>query len=48
MKLVLKRPTNREGLFIWIIHRFSEEFGERAILKGGLVLRLLNSPRSTP
>ncbi len=47
MKLVLKRPTNREGLFIWIIHRFSEEFGERAILKGGLVLRLLNSPRLT-
>lgn len=29
------------------MHRISESFGEHAILKGGMALRLLNSPRST-
>jgi len=38
--------TNDE-LFAWIMHRFSEVFEEHAILKGGMALRLLDSPRST-
>ncbi|MFV1980641.1 MAG: nucleotidyl transferase AbiEii/AbiGii toxin family protein [Rhodothermia bacterium] len=32
---------------MWLIHRFAEEFEDHAILKGGLVLRLLDSPRLT-
>lgn len=36
-----------EALFVWFLHRISESFGEHAILKGGMALRLLNSPRST-
>ena len=47
MKTELIRPTDREGLFVWLIHRFAEEFEDHAILKGGLVLRLLDSPRMT-
>ena len=47
MKSILNRPTDREGLFVWLIHRFAEEFEDHAILKGGLVLQLLDSPRLT-
>ena len=47
MSLPLIRPTNREGLLVWVLHRFAEEFNEHAILKGGLLLRLLDSPRYT-
>lgn len=32
---------------VWVLHRFAEEFNEHAILKGGLLLRLLDSPRHT-
>ncbi|MCB9654719.1 MAG: nucleotidyl transferase AbiEii/AbiGii toxin family protein [Deltaproteobacteria bacterium] len=38
--------TNDE-LFAWVMHRFSEVFEDHAILKGGMALRLLDSPRST-
>lgn len=47
MSLPLIRPTNREALLVWVLHRFAEEFNEHAILKGGLLLRLLDSPRYT-
>jgi len=42
-------PVNvtQDSVFLWIIHRFAEVFNEHAILKGGMVLRLLNSVRST-
>jgi predicted nucleotidyltransferase component of viral defense system len=34
-------------LFLWIMHRMTEEFKDHAILKGGMQLRLLDCPRST-
>lgn len=36
-----------EGLMVWIMNRFSEVFADQAVLKGGMVLRLLNCPRHT-
>lgn len=36
-----------EGLMLWIIHRLSRLYPEKAILKGGMVLKLLNCPRDT-
>ena len=41
------RPFSDEKLFLWLMHRFAEVFGEHAILKGGMALRLLDSPRAT-
>jgi hypothetical protein len=41
------RPVTREGLLLWVIHRFAEEFEDRAVLEGGMSLRLLDSPRQT-
>ena len=41
------RPATREGLILWVMHRFASAFGEHAVIKGGLALRLLDSPRST-
>lgn len=41
------RPASPDGLFVWVMHRFAEVFSERAILKGGIALRLLDCPRST-
>lgn len=38
---------NVEDLISWIVDFFSERFGNSAILKGGLSLRLLHSPRYT-
>jgi hypothetical protein len=43
----LDRPATQEGLFLWVMHRFSEVFEEHAILKGGMALRLLDCPRRT-
>lgn len=37
----------REKLLVKIIHRLSEKFKDRLVLKGGMLLRLLNSNRST-
>jgi hypothetical protein len=36
-----------EGLMVRIMNHFAEIFGPRAILKGGMVLRLLDCPRFT-
>ncbi len=36
-----------DSVFVWLIHRISDEFEDHAILKGGMELRLLNCPRST-
>lgn len=41
------RPASNDGLFLWVLHSFSEEFERAAVLKGGIALRLLDSPRST-
>jgi hypothetical protein len=32
---------------LWVIHRFAEDLRDHAILKGGMALRLLDSPRLT-
>jgi predicted nucleotidyltransferase component of viral defense system len=36
-----------EGLMVFIMELFAEKFGNHAILKGGMELRLLDCPRST-
>ena len=36
-----------EALRVWIINYFSEKLGKHAILKGGMVLRILDCPRYT-
>lgn len=41
------RFDSLEALLIWLIGFFGERFRNRAILKGGMTLRLLDSPRST-
>lgn len=41
------RPATREGLMVWVMHRFARALGEQAVIKGGMALRLLDSPRST-
>jgi len=43
----LDRPATRDGLFLWVMHRFAEVFEDHAVIKGGMVLRLLDSPRHT-
>jgi predicted nucleotidyltransferase component of viral defense system len=47
MTVPLDRPATMDGLFLWIMHRFAEVFADHAILKGGMALRLIDSPRST-
>src|SRR3989338_1930318 len=39
--------NSNEGLMVWIMNRLSEIANEQAILKGGMVLRLLDCPRYT-
>lgn len=39
--------TTRDELFLYVMHRFSEVFEQHAVLKGGMALRLLDSPRAT-
>lgn len=43
----LPEINNRDALFLFLIHVISEEFKDHAILKGGMVLRLLGSKRET-
>jgi predicted nucleotidyltransferase component of viral defense system len=43
----LDRPATRDGLFLWVMHRFAEVFEKHAVIKGGMALRLLDSPRHT-
>ena len=38
---------SQEALLVWLIGFFGDNFRHRAILKGGMVLRLMDSPRST-
>ena len=47
MSTHLERPATPDGLFLWVMHRFAEVFEDHAILKGGMALRLIDSPRST-
>ena len=47
MTTPIDRPAARDGLFLWVMHRFAEVFEEHAVIKGGMVLRLLDSPRHT-
>lgn len=47
MTAALARPATADGLFLWIMHRFAEAFEEHAVLKGGMALRLVDSPRAT-
>ena len=36
MKTALPRELNRENLFLWLMHRITEEYREKAVLKGGM------------
>lgn len=47
MSAPVPRPATTDGLFLWIMHRFAEVFEEHAVIKGGMALRLLDSPRAT-
>jgi predicted nucleotidyltransferase component of viral defense system len=47
MAIPFPETVTRDSLFIWIMHRIQEVFRDHAILKGGMCLRLLHSPRST-
>jgi len=47
MSTPLDHPATRDHLFLWVMHRFAEVFKDHAILKGGMALRLIDSPRST-
>jgi hypothetical protein len=47
MTTPLTRPATADGLFLWVMHRFSAVFEEHAVLKGGMALRLVDSPRAT-
>jgi len=38
---------NTEELLAWVMNFFAMEFGSNAIIRGGMALRLLNSPRYT-
>ena len=38
---------NTEALLAWIVDFFAQKFGNSAILKGGMSLRLMHSPRYT-
>lgn len=40
-------PDAREGLMVRIMNHFADVFGPQAVLKGGMVLRLLDCPRFT-
>lgn len=42
-----RRPASTDALLLWVIHRFADAFEHHAILKGGMALRLLDSPRHT-
>jgi predicted nucleotidyltransferase component of viral defense system len=47
MTAQLDRPATRDGLFLWVMHRFAAVFEDHAVLKGGMALRLLGCPRQT-
>jgi predicted nucleotidyltransferase component of viral defense system len=39
--------NSTQGLMIWLINYFADTFGNSAVLKGGMELRLLDCPRYT-
>ena len=39
--------NSEEQFLIWLINHMSESFGPKVILRGGMILRLLDSPRAT-
>jgi len=43
----MPNPDALEGLMVRIMNHFAQVFGPQAILKGGMVLRLLDCPRYT-
>jgi len=43
----MKNFRNTEELLAWVINFFADEFGNNAVIRGGMALRLLNSPRYT-
>jgi len=43
----MKNFRNTEELLAWVINFFADEFGSNAVIRGGMALRLLNSPRYT-
>lgn len=43
----MDKQTQRESLLLEVIHLINQKFKNQAILKGGMYLRLLNSPRHT-
>jgi len=45
----MKPPEKNTGdyIFLWLMHNISEKFKHHAILKGGMMLRLLDCPRKT-
>jgi len=47
MTALLPRPATNDALFLWVMNRFAEVFEDRAVLKGGMALRLVDSPRAT-
>lgn len=47
MTIPFPQKITMESIFVWLMHRISEEFEEHAVLKGGMSLRLVNCPRTT-
>lgn len=47
MSASIDRPATVDALFLWVMHRFADEFHDHANLRGGMALRLIDSPRST-
>ena len=47
MKTIRENSNPRDELFIRLIHKISDVFQDHAVLKGGMALRLLESPRMT-
>lgn len=43
----MEKLENTEALLAWIVDFFAMNFGNSAILKGGMALRLMHSPRYT-
>jgi predicted nucleotidyltransferase component of viral defense system len=43
----MKNFRSTEELLAWVINFFADEFGNGAVIRGGMALRLLSSPRYT-
>jgi len=43
----IHRPATQDDLFLWVMHSLTDVFADKVILKGGMALRLLGSPRAT-